>query len=95
MLNHLKQKNRTQPNQTYYKNITELNIANTLHDIYEGSTLLKKQFKDKSLGMVGAVYDVHTGKVNFKSFAERTTELRGKPNPALIEQLNSLVTDDN
>ena len=83
--------NRTSENETFIAHVTELNIANTLQGIYEGSPILRKKMEDNDLGMVGAVYDVGTGEVQFKNFAERAAELHEKPNHALIKQLNGLI----
>ncbi|MDF1826762.1 MAG: SulP family inorganic anion transporter [Legionellaceae bacterium] len=83
--------NRTSKNTTFVEHVTELNIANTLQGIYEGSPILKKQVENNNLGMIGAVYDVATGRVDFKSFGERAAELHKKPNHDLIQHLNHLV----
>jgi carbonic anhydrase len=83
--------NRTSENDTFVEHVTELNVANTLQGIYEGSPILRKQVEKSDLGMVGAVYDVGTGEVQFKSFGERAAELHKKPNQALIKQLDGLI----
>lgn len=84
--------NRTSTNDVFVEHVTELNIANTLQGVYEGSPILRKQVKNHELGMVGAVYNVATGEVDFKSFGERAAELHKKPNTALIKQLDDLVS---
>ncbi|NCT57187.1 MAG: bifunctional SulP family inorganic anion transporter/carbonic anhydrase [Legionella sp.] len=83
--------NRTSTNETFVEHVTELNIANTLQGIYEGSPILRKQVENSDLGMVGAIYDVATGKVLFKSLSERVAALDKKPNNALIQHLDDLV----
>ena len=83
--------NRTSENDTFVGHVTELNIANTLQGIYEDSPILRKQVESHELGMVGAVYDVATGEVEFKSFGERAAELHKKPNHDLIKQLDDLI----
>lgn len=70
--------------------VTELNVANTLKDIYQGSKILKPKLKDNTLAMVGAIYDVNTGQVNFKNFAKQAKELKPKPTPAFIDKLGNL-----
>jgi len=70
--------------------VTELNVANTLKDIYLGSKVLKPKLKDNTVAMVGAIYDVNTGKVNFKNFAKQAKELKPKPTPAFIDKLGKL-----
>lgn len=64
--------NRTSENKTFVEHVTELNIANTLQGIYEGSPILSKKIDARDLGMSGAVYDVATGEVQFKNFGERS-----------------------
>lgn len=83
--------NRTSENDSFVGHVTELNVANTLQGIYEGSPILKKQVEENNLGMVGAVYNVGTGKVQFKSFADRAKELHKNPNNALMKQLDYLI----
>jgi len=83
--------NRTSENEIFVEHVTELNIAHTLQGIYEGSPILRKQVESNDLGMVGAVYNVATGEVEFKSFGERAAALHKKPNNALIKQLDDLI----
>ena len=82
---------KTTKSRAYLNYVTELNVANTLSQIYENSTVLKPQFDKQTLGMVGAIYDVNTGKVQFKNFAEHATKLHKHPQEKLLEQLNALV----
>ena len=80
---------------TYFHNITELNIANTLYQIYKQSPVLKEEIDSKDIGMVGATYDVNTGKVHFKDFAERVSQLHHEPIDGLTEQFNTLIPPKN
>lgn len=86
----LAEKTATDKSKTFVKHVTELNVANSLQHIYEGSDVLKKQLDKNSVGLVGAVYDVNTGTVQFKNFAERLNQLNEKTNPNLIDSLNGL-----
>lgn len=65
--------NRTSSNPAFVHNITQLNIANTLHHIYQESPILRQMTDDEKIGMVGAIYDVHSGEVNFQNFAPLIT----------------------
>ena len=61
--------NRRGTNDKFVHNVVELNIANTLQQIYHGSNILKLMTNQEEIGMVGAVYDVSTGKAHFKDFS--------------------------
>ena len=80
---------------TYLRNVTELNIANSLYHIYKESAVLRSEIDAKTIGMVGATYDVNTGKVHFKDFAKRVEQLHHEPLKGFTEQLNALSTPKN
>lgn len=56
---------RTSDNPEFIDNVTRLNVENTLHHIYDNSEIIKKMIGEKSLGLVGATYDIKTGIVHF------------------------------
>lgn len=60
---------RNGKNEGFVQHVTDLNIANTLKHIYEGSHILQSMIKDDEISMVGALYDVNTGEVDFKDFS--------------------------
>lgn len=41
------------------------NVENSLEEILNRSDIVKKMFKDGEIGIVGAVYDIQTGEVDF------------------------------
>ncbi|MDF1647100.1 MAG: SulP family inorganic anion transporter [Legionellaceae bacterium] len=82
---------KPQHNKAYFRHITELNVANTLYHIYQQSSVLKAQLDAQSIGMVGAIYDVNTGEVNFKNFNKRVTQLQHEPLDGLTKNLNHLT----
>jgi carbonic anhydrase/SulP family sulfate permease len=45
--------------------VAQKNVLNTMSYIREKSRILEKLIRDNKVMMVGAVYDVHTGRVNF------------------------------
>ena len=61
--------NRTSSNDTFVYNVTTLNIANTLKNLYQDSKILRSMVDDESIGIVGAMYDVGIGAVTFKDFS--------------------------
>ena len=75
----------------FVHNVTELNIANTLQHVYQGSTILRSMTDEGKIGLVGAVYDVNAGEVNFKDFSS-TVDLFGKKKPGhLADNLRTLI----
>ncbi len=75
----------------YLKNVTELNIANSLYHIYKESPVLRADIDSKTVGMIGAVYDVGTGKVKFKNFSKRVEQLQHEPLEGLKSQFDDLI----
>lgn len=83
--------NRTSTNHVFTDNVTELNIANTLHHMYEESSILRQMTDKNDIGMVGAMYDVNTGEVLFKDFSNDIDHFcKEKENP-LADRLRSLL----
>lgn len=75
----------------FVHNVTELNIANTLQHIYQGSEILRKMTDQEDIGLIGAVYDVNSGEVNFKDFSS-TVQLFGKKTSGkLTEKLRAVI----
>jgi carbonic anhydrase len=58
--------NRTGKNPEFVSHVTALNVDIVKENIYEKSEILKKLIDEKSIGIVGAIYDVATGQVIFK-----------------------------
>ncbi len=83
---------RSSHNRSFLKNVTELNIANTLQQIYQDSPILRQLTDEEDIGMVGAIYDVNSGKVKFKDFSESITHFEKKDTGQLSQQLNKLMT---
>ncbi|CAM2941925.1 bifunctional SulP family inorganic anion transporter/carbonic anhydrase [Legionella worsleiensis] len=83
--------NRSGQNTAFVSRITELNIANTMHQVYSQSDILKTMIKNAEIGMVGAVYDVNSGVVKFKNYAHELHELKGTNEKILIDQCESVL----
>ncbi|GGI93048.1 bifunctional SulP family inorganic anion transporter/carbonic anhydrase [Legionella impletisoli] len=83
--------NRTSNNIDFLQNVTELNIANTLNQIYKTSTILRKLLDENSIGMVGAIYDVSSGVVNFKDFSSEVLLLNKKQGESLVPHLQHII----
>lgn len=60
-----------------YDRVTSNNVLNSIEEILERSSIIRTLFKEGRIGIVGGVYSVETGKVNFTSevFSEEDAEL--------------------
>lgn len=85
------QTNRTSQNPSFLNHVTELNIANTLKHIYERSTILRSMIDSDEIGITGAVYDVHSGVVKYKNYAEELDQLDGKKSIQLADKLEQVL----
>ncbi len=56
---------RTTQNISFVANITRLNVLASLRQILDQSPIIASMVADRSIGIVGAVYDIGTGKVEF------------------------------
>lgn len=56
---------RHHENEAFMLNVTRQNVTNTVHAIFAESQLLRDAINQLQVGLVGALYDVRTGKVQF------------------------------
>ncbi len=83
--------NRSSKNDAFVQQVTELNIANTLWQIYSQSDILKDKINQDKVAIIGANYDVSTGIVNFKDYApEVEVLLKNKANQQLQQKLKQI-----
>lgn len=83
---------RKSNNLEYVKHVTELNVANTLQQIYQQSSIVRELIENNAVGLVGAVYDVLSGKVNFRDFSPSLKAFSGeKKDLQLAEHLQWLI----
>ncbi|VEB36202.1 bifunctional SulP family inorganic anion transporter/carbonic anhydrase [Legionella cherrii] len=85
--------NRHSKNTTFVNNVTDLNVANTIQKIYERSSILHQMIEKNDIAMVGAVYNVQTGKVHYSNYAHELNQLGGKNNEHLASKLNALLKE--
>ncbi len=78
-------------NPEFVNNVMELNVAKTLQQIYGESNILRSICKEEDLGLVGAVYDVKTGKVTFKDFSSQIKEFDHHDDLSLSDKPNLLL----
>jgi carbonic anhydrase len=57
--------NRTSANKAFVKAVTDKNVVLTVERIRERSPILRDMIDKGQIGLTGAIYDVHTGKVTF------------------------------
>lgn len=81
--------NRCGNNLDFVHKVAELNIAHTLHQVYHDSAILNELLSKQKIGLTGAIYDVNTGKVDFKDFSTHLQHFPGEnDNKNLISNLN-------
>jgi carbonic anhydrase len=80
-------------NIAFVHNVTELNIANTLQHIYQESDILRSMTDQEDIGLVGAIYDVNTGEVDFKNFAPIVGHFGNKKTNNLPEKLQKIIAN--
>lgn len=85
---------RTSNNSHFIRNVTELNIANTLLHVYQESAVLSNLIDTHEVGIVGAIYDVNSGHVNFKDFSPTLDLLEPAHGTELGKQLHHLIEND-
>lgn len=85
--------NRTGHNITFVNHVSELNIANTLQNIYLQSDILRSMINDDEINMVGAMYDVNSGKVKYKNYAEELSKLDAKESKPLVKKLEQVLLE--
>lgn len=83
--------NRTGQNVPFVTHVTELNIANTMQNIYSQSDILQNMINNDEIGIVGAMYDVNSGKVKYDNFAYELVELEGKDQKHLVEKCEQVL----
>lgn len=85
------EENRNGQNATFVNRVTELNIANTLQTMYKRSSIIKTMINDDEIAMVGAIYDVSSGKVKYKNYALELIELDETANKLLAEKSEQVL----
>lgn len=58
-------KDRTSKNKTFVSKVSRLNISYQMEEILRQSEIIRGMIQAKEVGLIGAQYDVHTGKVSF------------------------------
>jgi carbonic anhydrase len=64
-------------------NVAYANVENSLEEILTRSTIVKEMFAKGQIGLVGGVYDIETGKVDF---FKNLTKNKKQKNPAAVNE---------
>jgi carbonic anhydrase len=86
---------RNGQNTNFVKHITELNVANTLQNIYERSPALQDLIEKDDVAVVGAVYNVQSGEVHYSDYAKELAQLDGDKNTHLASKIAQVLKDAN
>ncbi|MDP3561426.1 MAG: carbonic anhydrase family protein [Legionellaceae bacterium] len=86
---------RTGKNHHFVHKVTQLNIANTLEHIYHESEILRTLIESEQVGMVGALYEVNSGEVQFNDFSTFLSQLDASDANVLAEKLRKTLTAAN
>jgi carbonic anhydrase len=62
---HYTKENRTSSNPEFVENVASINVRRTVEEILERSPILKEMVDNGEIGIVGAMYDVTSGLVEF------------------------------
>jgi carbonic anhydrase len=57
--------NRTSSNSEFVENVANINVHRTVNNILERSVILKEMVEQGQIGIIGAMYDVTSGQVEF------------------------------
>jgi carbonic anhydrase len=85
---------RNSQNPQFVNRVIKLNIAHTLYDIFSKSTILRSMVENDDIGLVGALYDVTTGCVDFEDYSTKVARYQ-PANPLLEQKLHSLFEQAN
>jgi carbonic anhydrase len=70
--------NRTSSNAQFVENVAEINVRRNVHEVLNRSAILRDMVEEGQIGIIGAMYDVSTGVVEFyedTKVASRSEEL--------------------
>ena len=65
---HVQEKFSSTINEHFIEQVTHLNIAHSMSEITQKSPILQKLLMQEKIGIVGAVYDVNSGQVQFSDY---------------------------
>lgn len=57
--------NRSSENEGFVKQVTKMNVQQTMKDVYQKSSVLRKLIDEEKIILLGGIYNVETGEVEF------------------------------
>lgn len=90
---HHTKEHRNGQNIGFVNQVTQLNIANTLQNIYYSSDILKTMIDNDEIAMVGATYDVSSGVVNYKNYEHELVDLDPENKTVLANKLAKVLKE--
>ena len=86
------QENRNSKNSLFVENVAHKNVELTIDSIPDQSPVLKEMLRKGEIGLVGGMYDVDTGAVNFFLTKKYQSQF---PNVNLLHPLEDLYSQNN
>lgn len=83
--------NRNSTNKKFVSEITSMNIANTIHNIYDESKILKAMIDKNEVGIIGAKYHVESGEVVFSDYLNELEALCYQHSAQLSHKMKSVL----
>jgi len=59
------QENRTSANVEFVENVSEINVKRTVKSVLQRSYILEQMVENGEIGIIGAMYNIETGVVEF------------------------------
>lgn len=85
--------NRNGQNTSFVNQVTKLNVANTLKEIYLKSPILRDMIDENQIGMAGAVYNVQSGHVEYNNYDNELEQLDGEESKNLAITLSKVLKE--
>jgi len=73
----------------FVEQVTHLNIAHSMIEIFHRSAILRDLIIEGKIGIIGAVYDVASGQVEFSAYQDQISAFKQYDNHKLITSLES------
>lgn len=84
---------RSSKNTVFVNHVTELNVANTIQHIYERSNILHDMVDEGGIALVGAIYNVQSGSVQYSDYENELEKLDGKKGKSLASKIATVLKE--
>ncbi len=74
--------------------VTHLNVANSMLEIFHGSTILKNLVVENKIGIIGAIYDIKTGQVKFSMYDSEIQLFNNSENLTFVDAIKQWYHDE-